>query len=162
MNVVVRPAKIEDAREIAQTHFDSVHATGAQFYSADICEEWSPSLTDKRIKGFADAIQSNVEIMFVAVGETQIMGFASIVPKSSELRSVYVGPKFGGLGIGKQLLAKLEEESRSRGLKKLVMDASLSAESFYRSQGYIEISRIEHALGSGRKMLAIRMEKVFP
>lgn len=161
MKIAVREATVEDAPEIARTHQNSVHATGSKFYSKAICDEWSPVLSDKRIKGFADAIQSNVEVMFVAEVENQIVGFGSIVPKNGELRSVYVGPQFGGLGIGKQLLAKLEEEARLRGLRKLVMDASLSAESFYRSQGYVEISRIEHVLGSGSKMAAIRMEKVF-
>lgn len=97
--------------------------------------------------------------MFVAEIEGKIVGFSSIVPKDSELRAVYVDPKFGGKGVGKMLLGQVEQEARNRGLQKLVMPASLSAEAFYKSQGYVAIDRIVHILGSGKRMPAVKMEK---
>ena len=97
--------------------------------------------------------------MFVAEIDGQIAGFASIVPKESELRAVYVDPKFGRKGVGRMLLDQVEREARDRGLQKLMMHASLSAEAFYKRYGYIEIDRIEHVLKSGKKMPAVKMEK---
>jgi putative acetyltransferase len=160
MKTSIRPARIEDAKNTAQALFNSVHGTGTQFYPKAICEAWSPPLTDKRVREFADAISSTTEVMFVAEVDGQIAGFASLVPKNSELRAVYVDPRYGRQGIGKQLLEKVEAEARARGIRKLAMDASLSAEAFYKSQGYVEISRIEHILSSGGKMRAVKMEKV--
>jgi putative acetyltransferase len=160
MKISIRPAHIEDARNTVQAHFNSVHGTGAQFYPKAICEEWSPPLTDKRVKEFEDAIVSTTEVVFVAEVDGQIAGFASIVPKNGELRAVYVDPRYGRQGIGKQLLDKVEAEARARGIRKLVMDASLSAEAFYKSQGYVEISCIEHTLSSGGKTRAVKMAKV--
>jgi hypothetical protein len=83
MRISIRPARIEDARNTAQALFNSVHGTGAQFYPKAICEEWSPPLTEKRVKEFEDAIFSTTEIMFVAEVDGQIAGFASIVPKTA-------------------------------------------------------------------------------
>lgn len=160
MKTLIRPARIEDAEHILRAHFNSVHGTGSKFYSKEICDEWSPSISEKRIKGFADTISSGVEIMFVAIVEDKIAGFSSIIPKDSELRAVYVDPKFGGKGVGKMLLNQVELEARKHGLQKLVMPASLSAEAFYKRHGYIEIQRIEHILKSGKKMPAVKMEKV--
>src|SRR4051812_44024354 len=89
-----------------------------------------PPVSPKRVKGFSDAISSNREIMFVAEVDGQIAGFASIVPSLSELRAVYVDSRFARNGIGKMLLDKVEQEARNRGLHKLEMHASLSAEAF--------------------------------
>jgi ribosomal protein S18 acetylase RimI-like enzyme len=116
-------------------------------------------LSADRIEQFAKAIESVEEILFVAEVQSLIAGFASIVPKSSELRAVYVDPKFGRRGVGKALLARVESEARERGLIRLTMNASLSAEEFYLSQGYVELERIDHTLKSGSQMPAIKMAK---
>ena len=117
-------------------------------------------MSNQRVKQFTDAISSNSEIIFVADVDGQIAGFASIVPKAIELRAVYVDPQYSSKGIAKQLLCKVEVEARAHGIMNLVMHASLSAEAFYRSQGYLEAGRIEHTLSSGGKMQAVKMQKV--
>lgn len=160
MDISIKPARIEDAEQLAHVQFNSVHGTGAKFYSREVCQEWSPVPSPKRTNGFIKAISSGQEIMFVAWVGGEMAGFASIVPAGSELRAVYVDPKFGNLGVGKMLLQRVELEARNRGITKLEMHASLSAEDFYKSQGYIVLERIDHTLGSGKKMPAIKMEKV--
>ncbi|PWU19698.1 MAG: hypothetical protein C5B49_05370 [Bdellovibrio sp.] len=159
MEISIKPARVEDAPELVRVHFNSVHSTGAQFYSKEICQEWSPVPSQQRTKALIQAISSGKEIMFVAWVNSEVAGFASIVPAEFELRAVYVDPKFGRHGVGRMLLHRVEIEARNRGLAKLQMHASLSAEGFYKTQGYKEIARISHTLVSGKKMPAIKMEK---
>lgn len=58
---------------------------------------------------------------------------------SSQLRYCAVDTPFRGKGAGQMLLARFEEESRSRGLVRLWMEARTAALNFYARLGYIDI-----------------------
>lgn len=58
---------------------------------------------------------------------------------SSQLRYCAVDGPFRGSGAGQMLLARFEEESRSRGLNRLWMEARVAAVNFYARLGYVDI-----------------------
>ena len=49
----------------------------------------------------------------------------------------YVGASHQSRGIGRQLFAALEAEAKSRGLKRLYSDVSVTARQFFLSKGFI-------------------------
>ena len=79
-------------------------------------------------------------------------------PSRNELRAVYVKPNSIGR-IGRALLAEVEKRALNAGAEFLVCDASLSAEAFYRANGYTEEGRGQHRLRSGELMECVFMRK---
>jgi hypothetical protein len=50
----------------------------------------------------------------------------------------------------------------SLGLKRLQMDASLTAEAFYRAAGYQIVERGVHRMRTGNMMACVKMVKILP
>ena len=64
-------------------------------------------------------------------------------PRVGELKRMYVAPDVRGLGIGRALLARLEEEARTLGLARLVLETGTrqaEALALYRRAGFTGIS----------------------
>jgi len=78
---------------------------------------------------------------------------------SGELRACYVEPRATRMGCGTALVREIEGMAREYGLPRLHLVASLNAESFYASLGYVVRERGEHVLSSGRRMAAVWMER---
>jgi N-acetylglutamate synthase-like GNAT family acetyltransferase len=74
------------------------------------------------------------------------IGLACLVIANNELRACYVAPEAARTSIGKALLMKIEETARNAGIRYLYADSSLTAEQFYRSQGYEVIEYGQHLL----------------
>jgi putative acetyltransferase len=78
---------------------------------------------------------------------------------NKELRACYVAPEAARTGVGRALLTKIEETARNAGLKYLYADSSLTAEQFYRSQGY-ELTEYSQRLLRGRwPMACVKIRK---
>ena len=157
--IIVRTARIEDARGILEARHSAVHETAAKDYPLEIRRSWSPPVTDKRIDQYRRDTLPN-ETILVAEVHGAIAGFGVIVESNYELRAVYVAAAFGGQGVGSALLRELERLAKEGGCSELRMDSSLTAAPFYKHHGYQETGRAEHALGSGAKMACVRMRKV--
>ncbi|MET0216212.1 MAG: GNAT family N-acetyltransferase, partial [Vicinamibacterales bacterium] len=62
-------------------------------------------------------------------------------------------------GVGSALVAEIERTARHHRLTHLELLSSLTAEPFYRALGYEVEDRVEHVLGSGGRMPAVKMRK---
>jgi GNAT superfamily N-acetyltransferase len=159
----LRPATISDIESILRVHYVAVHGSATStFYTQNILQSWSPSLTDeRRLNQLHQAVQNNEELIVVAVSSENdmIVGFGPIIPLKQELRAVYVDPAFARRGVGTKILASLEELAVLHGADKLHMDASLNAERFYCHHGYSVIDRASHRLSSGIEMDCVKMSK---
>jgi ribosomal protein S18 acetylase RimI-like enzyme len=63
---------------------------------------------------------------------------------TAEIKRMWVSPHSRGLGLGRRLLARLEEEARLAGRRRVVLDTNgtlTEAISLYRSQGYVPVDR---------------------
>ncbi len=159
MEIVIRKFKEPDAKALLEVHRASVQKTAAQDYTPDILEEWSPIVDEKRIEKFLR--ENSADVRVVAEVDGRIVGFGELVTTENLLGACYVHPEYGGKGVGKKILSKLEEIAREKGLTSLFMDSSLTAERFYNTHGYKTLEYAEHALRSGRKMACVKMRKDF-
>ena len=67
---------------------------------------------------------------------------ATLGPRVGELKRMYVAPEARGQGIGRALLARLEDEARALGLARLVLETGTrqhEALALYRGAGFAEI-----------------------
>jgi GNAT superfamily N-acetyltransferase len=83
----------------------------------------------------------------VAVREGAVIGCGALQfldAETAEVKRMWVGPKARGQGLGKQLLAYLEEQSAKAGRRRLVLDTNgtlTEALALYAKQGYNTIER---------------------
>jgi len=95
-------------------------------------------------KNFQSALKTTDQII-VALIDQQICGFAWLMPKGFVGRSPYlkmIGVKAGyqGFGLGQELISYLEQDKTELFL--LVSDFNISAQEFYKKQGYSHIGEI--------------------
>jgi GNAT superfamily N-acetyltransferase len=95
-------------------------------------------------------------------GGGQVVGFGSICPAESGLRSLYVDPRAGRRGVGSRLLVALERMAAAHGARVLVLDASLNAAGFYARRGFEVIGQGTHRLRSARRWPASGCASLFP
>jgi putative acetyltransferase len=158
----LRPGRPDDALAILTAQRSAIRQTAASAYSPAIIDEWAPAvIVNERVKTFQRWIERGDELIVVATDSAEeIIGFGSIVPTNSELRAVYVDAAHGGQGVGRALLARLEELAREAGLSELRMDASINAVPFYEANDFVSLEPGEHIMSSGARMACVRMRKV--
>ena len=107
-----------------------------------------------------DLVQNDAgETRLVAEVNGEVVGIGAVVLPSAELRACYVLPRAARKGCGTALVREIERMARESGLSRLHLVASVNAEPFYASLGYVVRERGEHVLSSGCGMAAVWMEK---
>jgi len=83
---------------------------------------------------------------FVLVFEEdeKILGVGSLLMENAEIRGLYIDPAAQNKGIGSQLLTRLEQEAKNRGLKKVITNAYFQPEKFYANRGYEYVQKGSH------------------
>jgi ribosomal protein S18 acetylase RimI-like enzyme len=78
-------------------------------------------------------------------GETVGCGALTVLDdETAEIKRMWISPTCRGVGLGRRLLARLEDESRRFGRPNVVLDTNgvlLEAIAMYRSCGYVEVGR---------------------
>ncbi|MGX9781827.1 GNAT family N-acetyltransferase [Janthinobacterium lividum] len=95
----------------------------------------------------------------VAMQGEIIAGYAMLDADKQEVDAVFVDPAHAGLGIGKRLLAALEQLARGRGIARLHLSASLNAVPFYAAAGFTALRKQAYAHPSGISLASVAMEK---
>ena len=93
-------------------------------------------------------VLSRQKRIFVAEDNGQPVGVAML--KGDEISGVFVVPSMARRGIGRNLMAAVEEEAKKSGCVTVQLSSSLTAHTFYEAVGYRDVK----AEGSG-----ILMEK---
>jgi|DewCreStandDraft_4_1066084.scaffolds.fasta_scaffold12256_3 GNAT superfamily N-acetyltransferase len=72
---------------------------------------------------------------------------------------MYVHPDFQGRGYGKTVLQALLALARKKKIKKVVLDATLLAEKFYRKAGFKTIDFVYQEMPNGDRLYYFKMSK---
>ena len=79
---------------------------------------------------------------YIALIESRVVG--TVACEDNSVYSLFVDPDYQNKGIGKSLLKRVEEHILKNGYSKSKLSASLTALSFYKSNGYTEIKRVKN------------------
>jgi len=96
-------------------------------------------------EALADEPADDVAVLLVAYRDSQAVGCVGLrpaEPPAGEITKMYVSPSARRLGIGRQLLAAVEQAARDRGLRTLRLDTRndlTEARAMYANAGYAEI-----------------------
>lgn len=158
MTLVIREMRDNDAWAFLEVHHAAVRGLAARDYPPEIIEAWAPLPITSRAVEAVTANPEN-EIRFVAESDGRLIGLSCLVIANKELRACYVAPDVARTGVGKALLKRIEETAQSAGVKCLHTDSSVTAEPFYRSQGYAVMEYGNHLLNGRWSMACVRMRK---
>jgi len=132
--LVIRSAGEVDAQAIAELCQRAIRETNAADYSADIIErlindfgaaEVARRMTDRKV--------------FAAFDGEALVGTISL--GSDKVHSVFVHAGLQRSGIGRRMMAFIEDIARGEGRRALALSSSLTAVPFYAGIGYIEAGR---------------------
>jgi putative acetyltransferase len=150
----LRPYLAADAPMLAEIFRASIETLTADDYSEGQQAAWMSTAADEDAFGKRLAEQ----LTLIATLEGAPVGFVSL-RGAEEIDMLYVHPAVAGQGVATMLLDAVEKLVASRGTKKLMVDASDSAQPFFEKRGYAGQRR--NTVIRGEEWLAnTTMEKV--
>jgi len=135
MDYQIRIAEADDAAAISQVIVAALRTSNARDYPASVIERVERNFSPAAISALMEKRR-----VFVALIDRQIVGTASLDGRA--VRSVFVAPDLQGKGIGRQLMQGIEQTARQTGLTSLAVPASVTAESFYATLGYVAVREV--------------------
>ena len=135
-SLTMRPMLPDDAALLAEIFRASVEELGPEDYSPAQVEAWAAAADDEA--AFAKSLGEQLTLVALLDGEP--IGFASL-KGNDRLDMLYVHPAVIGKGAASMLVDALEKLASARGTKKLKVDASDTAETFFKARGYAPQSR---------------------
>jgi hypothetical protein len=140
----IRTPRRDDAAAIRRVRSDAIWAKATTHYDDAIVRDWVEAGDPGRI---ANKLSDPDIIALVAASGDALIGFGMVALSKHELQALYVTPNPIGR-VGQALLAALETRA-FQVLPFLILDASLNAEEFYRSNGYLVECRKDHVSSRG-------------
>lgn len=132
----LRPFLAADTPVLAAIFAASILELTGDDYSEAQQEAWAASADDEQAFGKRLAGQ----LTLIATLENSPVGFASL-KGNDHIDMLYVHPDAAGEGIGSMLCDALERLAGGRGVKALTVDASETAQEFFRKRGYVARQR---------------------
>ena len=132
MECQVRPALEADAARVSQVILAALLTSNAQDYPSHVIERVQDSFTPDAVLQLMRRRQ-----MFVALVDGKLLGTASLDGRA--VRSVFVDPAYHGHGLGRKLMAAVEQAALDSGLTSLVVPSSVTAEGFYARLGFVRV-----------------------
>lgn len=155
MPITLRPALPTDIASLWALRTVAVRVSCATHYAPEQITAWTASPVPP---AYAAMLAAGGGI--VAMQGEVIAGYAMLDADKQEVEAVFVDPARAGLGIGKRLLAALEQLARGRGITRLHLSASLNAVPFYAATGFVALREEAYAHPSGISLASVAMEKV--
>lgn len=150
----VRTYEIGDTQQIVKLFYDTVHEVNIRDYTKAQVDAWAPAEID--LAGWTKSLSS--KFTFVAEDGDKIAGFGEL-EANGHIDRFYCDRDFQRQGVGRKILARIELQAQTLGIKKLFTEASITAKPFFESQGFIAVKQQE-VERRGQKFINFAMEKL--
>jgi putative acetyltransferase len=132
----LRPYLPADLPMLAAIFVASIEELTGDDYSDAQQEAWAAAVEDEEAFGQKLAGQ----LTLIATIQSAPVGFASL-RGPDHIDMLYVHPSAAGQGVASMLVEALEKLAGARGAAHLTVDASDTAEPFFRKRGYVAMQR---------------------
>jgi putative acetyltransferase len=132
----LRPYLAADTPMLAAIFAASVLELTGDDYSEAQQEAWAATAEDE--EAFGKRLDG--QLTLIATLQNSPVGFASL-KGADHIDMLYVHPSVVGQGVASMLCEALEKLASSRGTKSLIVDASDTAQDFFKKRGYIATQR---------------------
>lgn len=136
LNIHARRFREEDAAEVSALIAKTLRTTNIADYSPEYIEKDVAQFTPQNVIQRAGWTH-----FYVFCDAERIVGCGAIGPywgkeDESSLFNIFVLPEYQGKGVGKKIIATLEEDAYALRAKRIEIPASITACGFYRKMGY--------------------------
>jgi len=151
----IRRAERSDLEAVRRVHASAIRLLSKLHYTERELDAWVNELGAESIASRIGAID-----VLVAVDDADtVVGFGMLDPAAREVLALYVDPSAARAGVGKALLAGLEDRARARHLERVHLSASLNSSDFYFGAGYEFEETVKHRLRTGTEIRCLQMSK---
>ena len=137
MTYEVRAAHADDANDISRIILWALRQTNAKDYSQGVIERVEQSFSPTAVLELLERRK-----IFVITLKERIVGTAGL--DGGVIRTVFVAPDVQGQGVGRLLMAKIEQTARNAGVRVLAVPSSITAEHFYTKLGFKAVRESYH------------------
>ncbi len=143
---MIREAKIEDAKHIAELYISSSKAA----YNEIVPDNHLQNLSvEEKTNQYTEKIQNKTEEIFVSEESGVMSGFLTFSKneKSIELLQIYIDPRMKKQGIGRKLISFLENLATDRNIHKIILWVirdNKAAIAFYEKLGFQNDKKERH------------------
>jgi GNAT superfamily N-acetyltransferase len=138
-NLEICSATAIHAEGVSVVILESLRTTNAKDYTPDIIERIAQNFSPIRIRALLDKRD-----VVVALLGARVVGTASL--DGETVRTVFVAPDVQSRGVGRRLMHELEHRARARGITKLSVPSSITAELFYMKLGFAAVRDSYHGV----------------
>ena len=148
----IRQAQPDDVIQQLRIQIDALRTLCRQDYTPEQIE----GLIERNIR-YSSRGGCQSELSLVAEADGVIVGYSALLGR--RISAVYVHPQFVRQGIGSRLLAGLEQIAVTHNIRTLRVAASLTAQPFYRANGYQVLGESYLGIDKGLRVRYIDMKK---
>ncbi len=129
--ILIRDYERGDAGTIVQLFYDTIHAINRRDYTAEQVMAWAPEIPDALL--WHKRMIARHTLVADQAGE--LLGFAELDP-DGHLEMFYCRSDVVGRGVGWQLYEALEAKARTKGLRCIFAEVSITARPFFTRCGF--------------------------
>ena len=126
---IIRLSRQQDAEGISRVVLSALRETNSRDYSEAVIARVEQSFSPAAV---LDLMKRR--LTFVAVEGDHVIGTAGL--DGNVVRTVFIAPEHQGRGIGRALMAHVEQAALGNGVTVLVVPSSVTAEPFYARLGF--------------------------
>jgi putative acetyltransferase len=149
----IRRYEIADTAEIRQLFYDTIHAVNIRDYTPAQIAAWTAGNMDVAL--WSKSLSS--KLTYVAEDEGKIIGFGEL-ETNGHIDRFYCHKDYQGQGVGSKILAQLELTAKNLEIKKLFVEASITAKPFFAKRNFIVIKQ-QQVERRGEKLINFVMTK---
>ncbi|MDF3128847.1 GNAT family N-acetyltransferase [Kiritimatiellaeota bacterium B1221] len=133
---MIRNYQFGDHIAIAEIFSRAIHETASEVYSEEQCGAWSAKASHP---GHWEA-RCEQKNPFVFVAGNRVIGFCEL-DAEGHIDCTYVHPAHGRKGVASRLVSHAVDAARSRGLRKVCVEASICAQPMFARLGFVTIKK---------------------
>ncbi len=149
----IRLFKSEDAPQIAQLFHTTVREINIRDYSRRQVEAWAPD--NLEFRNWAERCAEC--FTYVADRDGTIAGFAEL-ESNGHIDCFYCHKDYQRCGVGRQLYQAIESKASALNLRRLFVEASITAKPFFQKMGF-EVVQMQQIDCRGETFVNYAMEK---
>ena len=145
----IREAGPDDAAGICEVWRRSIHEICAADYpDLAVREQWAANKTAENVVAWMTECENHMVVAVEPGGLIVGVGLLNISDSIGGILGCYIVPEVLGRGVGRALLMAMEREAAERGIELVRLRSTITAQSFYRRNGYEVGGELSGALAS--------------
>ena len=129
----LRKYRPEDAGQVIEIFYDTIHTVNAKDYDDDQRHAWAPDKNPENYQRFCARLLDN--ITYVVELNSKIIGFGDMT-KAGYLDRFYTHKDHQRQGVATLIYLQLEQDARELGLTELTSDVSITAKPVAERAGF--------------------------